>query len=95
MEEINLLQTIINGGPALLLGIAVVMLWRTWRSDVKKKDEDIAAAHQSEKEIQEKRIMDAESWSKRYNDLATKVQDSLSTSERFMGMVERTIVRGD
>lgn len=95
MEEINFLQAIINGGPALLLAIAVVMLWKTWRSDMKKKDEEIAAIHESEKEVQEKRIMEAKSWSKRYNDLATKVQDSLSTSERFMGMVERTIVRGD
>jgi len=95
VEELNFLQAIINGGPALLLAFAVIVIWKTWRSDMKKKDEDIAAAYQSEKEVQEKRIKEAQSWSNKYNDLATKVQDSLSTSERFMEILERTVVRGD
>lgn len=94
MDGINLLQTIINGGPALLLAIAVVMLWRTWRSDIKNKNEDVAKAQNKLAIAQEQRVSDAQDWSSKYNDLATQVHDSMVASERFMGIVERTITSG-
>lgn len=93
MENVNLFQAILNGGPALLLMIAVTMLWRTWRSDLRDKDKKITEGQLCIKEIQDKRFLDAQSYSLKYNELVTKMNATMNAAEHFMAMVERVVVK--
>lgn len=100
-EDVNLLQTVLNGGPALILAVGIVVVWRTWRNDCKERQTEQETNDRNFRELQEKRIADQEkrvqdalSWSSKYNDLATEVKQSLAVMDRFMQTVENTVTRG-
>lgn len=101
-EDVNLLQTILSGGPSLILAFGIVVVWKTWRVEVKDRIAEREAAitsalalHEKRVQDQEKRVQDALSWSGKYNDLAHEVKSSLAVMDRFMETVERiTVARG-
>jgi hypothetical protein len=93
VEEISVLQAIINGGPSLILAVALVVVWRTWRADRKETNELIGTIRQCLEEVQDQRVQDAQAWSEKYNELAAQVKQSLASLERFTGAVERFITR--
>lgn len=89
MEEISVLQTIINGGPALILAVGIIAIWRAWRTDSQKKDGDLAAAQEALTANQEKRVEEAQCWSKKYNEVATQMKASLQNFDSYMTTVDR------
>ena len=93
MEEFSVLQTIINGGPALVLAAGLVVVWRTWRADRKESNQIIGTIRKCLEEVQDQRVKDAQAWSEKYNELAAQVRQSLASLERFAGAVERFITR--
>lgn len=94
-EDVNLLQTILSGGPSLILAFGIVVVWKTWRAEVKERIAEREAAITSALALHEKRVQDALSWSGKYNDLAHEVKSSLAVMDRFMETVERvTVARG-
>jgi len=94
MEEISLLQSIISGGPALILAVGLVFIWRTWRSDVQENKKEKEALIQCLNELQEQRVADAIEWSQKYNEMANKVGQSVDVLNHFTGMVERALTQG-
>lgn len=89
LEEINLLQGIVSGGPALILAIGIAVIWRTWRADSKQKGEELAAAREALSENQEKRVEEAQCWSKKYNEVTSNVKTMLESFGEYMKTVER------
>jgi hypothetical protein len=92
--DISLLQTIINGGPALIIAIGLVFVWRAWRKDVKEHKEEIESLNSCLNDLQEQRVNDAIDWSNKYNQLADHVRGSVEVLKNFTGMVERALSRG-
>ena len=93
-SEISILQTIINGGPALVLAVALVFVWKAWRKDAKDHKTDLESINECLNELQEQRVNDAIDWSNKYNQLADHVRGSVDVLKNFTGMVERAITRG-
>jgi hypothetical protein len=94
MEEISIIQTIVNGGPAVLLAVACVILWRTWRSDSREHKKEVESLNQCLNELQEQRVNDAIEWSQKYNEMAGNVKQSIDVLTHFTGMVERALTQG-
>lgn len=92
MEEISILQAVINGGPALILAVGLVWVWRTWRGERRELVEEIVGIRETLEETQEKRVADAAHWagklcefSKRTTTAITELEKILETTERMIG----------
>ena len=94
MEDLNILQTIINGGPAVILAVGLVIVWRAWRAELKKKDDIIVVIRQLLEKTQDQRVEDAQHWSEKYSEMASQVQQSLTALERLTQFIERLTSRG-
>lgn len=93
--DINILQAVLNGGPALILAVGLVVVWKTWRADRKESNELLGTIRKCLEETQAERVKEAQAWSQKYNELAAQVRQSLESLQRFASAVERFIVRAD
>ena len=89
MEDISIIQALLNGGPALILAVGIAVIWKAWRADSKQKDEELAASREALSENQEKRVEEAQCWSKKYNEVASQMRVSLESFGEYMKTVER------
>jgi len=94
VEEISLLQAVVNGGPALILAIGLVVVWRTWRSDITERRVAQDDLRQCLKEVQEQRVQDAQNWSEKHNALVDKIKETLVNLDNFTKTVEKVLSGG-
>ncbi len=88
MEQLSLLQAIVNGGPAVILAVALYVVWRTWRAELKEHQKFI-------QDMQEQRVKDALDWSSKYQEMVGKVRETLVNLDGFTKTVEKVLVSGD
>lgn len=93
MEEISILQAVINGGPALLLAIGLVWVWRTWRAERRELVEEIEGIRETLEETQEKRVEDAAHWAGKLCEFAKRTTKSITDLEKILDATERIIGR--
>jgi predicted negative regulator of RcsB-dependent stress response len=94
MEGISLLQTVINGGPALILAVGLMVVWRTWRQDL--KDNQACSGEQNKviRQLMDDRVQTHKEWAAKFDDMADKVKASLTTLDTFTKTVEKVITGG-
>lgn len=89
MEDISILQAVVNGGPALMLAVALVWVWKTWRAERREFVDEIEGIRQTLEETQEKRVSDAAHWSGKLCEAAKRTTTAISELEKIHEATER------
>lgn len=89
MPEISLLQAIVNGGPAVILAVGLVFVWRTWRRDNTEHEAEREALRELLMEVQESRVADAERWADKYRELAQETQRTIADLSKVADLLQR------
>ena len=93
MEEISILQAVVNGGPALILAIGLVWVWRTWRAERRELVDEVEGIRATLEETQEKRVEDASHWAGKLCEAAKRTTTAISELEKILATTERMIGR--
>lgn len=93
MEEISILQAVVNGGPALMLAVALVWVWRTWRAERRELVDEIEGIRETLEETQDRRVTDAQHWAGKLCEAAKRTAQAISELEKILEATERMIGR--
>lgn len=93
MNEISILQAVVNGGPALMLAVALAWVWRTWRAERRELVDEIEGIRETLEQTQEKRVEDAAHWSGKLCEAAKRTTTAISELEKILEATERMIGR--
>ena len=89
MPEISLVQTIVNGGPALIIAVGLVFVWRAWRRECTEHEAEREALRELLQEVQENRVADAERWADKYRELAQETQRTIADLSKVADLLQR------
>lgn len=91
MPEISPLQVILNGGPALMLLVALCLVWKTWRNERAEHESEKESLRENLQEVQDARIEDARHWAKKLCEAAKRTAQAVSELEKILDFTQRRL----
>lgn len=89
MPEISILQAIVNGSPALMLLVALCLVWKTWRNERAENEAEKEAHREVLQEVQDARVADAERWAERLCKLAKEMERTIADLIKVADLIQK------
>lgn len=89
MPEISILQAILNGGPALMLLVALCLVWKTWRNERAEHESEKEALREVLQEVQDARVADAERWAEKLCKLAKETERTIADVIKITDLIQK------